>query len=192
MPQIEAPAEFLTALDSLKGHEFRRELHVTQIPPPAKIAPWAVALQAEVNDSAKLDPESYRGNARFVLLYDPQEQPAWDGRFRIVTYTQAPVDLDMGADSLLGEVAWTWLAESLANHSAAFHNLSGTVTRIQNETFGGLRLASSAIDLEVRASWSPARPDVSAHLLAWAEFAGMICGLVPEDVTSLPRHIEAV
>ncbi|WP_256618387.1 DUF3000 family protein [Trueperella pyogenes] len=50
------PAEFITALDSLKGHEFRPELHVAQIPGPTRIAPWAVALQVEVNDSLCLTP----------------------------------------------------------------------------------------------------------------------------------------
>lgn len=192
VPRIEAPAEFLTALDSLRGHAFRRELHISQIPPPAKIAPWAVALQAEVNNSLKLDPDFYRGNTRFVLLYDPEGQPAWDGTMRVVTFTNAPVDSDMGGDPLLGEVAWAWLGEALQAHSADFYNLSGTVTRNYNETFGGLYLASSAIDLEVRASWTPASADVSAHLTAWAEFAGMVCGLDPEGVTSLPRRIEVV
>ena len=140
----------------------------------------------------KLDPDFYRGNTRFVLLYDPEGQPAWDGTMRVVTFTNAPVDSDMGGDPLLGEVAWAWLGEALQAHSADFYNLSGTVTRNYNETFGGLYLASSAIDLEVRASWTPASADVSAHLTAWAEFAGMVCGLDPEGVTSLPRRIEVV
>ena len=192
MPQIEAPAEFLTALESLKGHVFRSELHVSQIPPPAKIAPWAVALQAEINDSASLDPDSYRGNARFVLLYDPEGQPAWDGTIRIVAYANAPVESDMGGDPLLGEVSWTWLAESLEARGAEYHNLTGTVTRNYNETFTGMHMTDSTIDLEVRASWSPDYADVSAHLDAWADFAASVCGLGPDGVAALPRSSGAL
>ena len=192
MPQIEAPAEFLTALESLKGHAFRSELHVSQIPPPAKIAPWAVALQAEINDSASLDPDSYRGNARFVLLYDPEGQPAWDGTIRIVAYANAPVESDMGGDPLLGEVSWTWLAESLEASGAEYHNLTGTVTRNYNETFTGMHMTDSTIDLEVRASWSPDYADVSAHLDAWADFAASVCGLGPDGVAALPRSSGAL
>ena len=186
VPRIEAPAEFLTALDSLRGHAFRRELHISQIPPPAKIAPWAVALQAEVNDSLKLDPDFYRGNTRFVLLYDPEGQPAWDGTMRVVTFTNAPVDSDMGGDPLLGEVAWAWLGEALQAHSADFYNLSGTVTRNYNETFGGLYLASSAIDLEVRASWTPNSEHLGEHLSGWADVMRRTAGIVPA------RHLEGV
>ena len=192
MPEIEAPAEFLTALESLKGHTFRDELHVSQIPPPAKIAPWAVALQAEINDSRSMDPDSYRGDARFVLLFDPEGQPAWDGPFRIVTYANAPVESDMGGDPLLGEVSWSWLAEALDLRGAEYHNLTGTVTRNYNETFTGMHMTDSTIDLEVRASWSPDYADVSAHLDAWADFAASVCGLGPDGVAALPRSSGAL
>lgn len=185
MPNPTAPQDFLTALESLKGHEFRPEIHVTQVPPPQRIAPWAVALQAEVNLSPTLDPDSYRGNTRFVLLYDPQDQPAWNGPFRIVTYTNAPVDSDMGGDPLLGEVAWSWLTDSL--NQSSYHSLSGTVTRNYNESFGENLLLQSLVDLEIRASWSPSHADISSHLRAWANFASIVCGLAPEGTYALPR-----
>ena len=192
MPEINAPANFLYALESLKDHSFRPELHVTQIPPPKKIAPWAVALQAEVNESGELDPDMYRGNAKFVLLHDPEGQPAWDGEFRVVTYVSAPVESDVADDPMLGEVAWSWLAEALDTRGAAYHNLTGTVTRIYNETFGGLVLSASRTEIEMRASWSPATADISEHLLAWADLTASACGLGPEGVSTLPRHFEAV
>ncbi|MCI1675243.1 MAG: DUF3000 domain-containing protein [Ancrocorticia sp.] len=191
VPEINAPSDFLRALDSLKDHRFRPELHVTQIPPPKRIAPWAVALQAEVNDSRDLDPDTYRGNAKFVLLYDPEGQPAWDGQFRIVAFVSAPAESDVADDPLLGEVAWSWLAEALRNRGAPFHNLTGTVTRIYNETFGGLTLSTSRTEIEIRASWSPDVPDVAAHLLAWADFAAAACGLGPVGVAALPPRFEA-
>lgn len=185
MPQINAPADFLVALESLKGHAFRRELHVTQIPPPKKIAPWAVALQTEVNTASDLDPDFYRGSAKFVVLFDPAGQPAWDGTFRIVTYFSAPVDEEMSADPLLGEVAWAWLGESLAEENAPFSNLTGTVTRNYNETFDGSALTAMRTDVEIRASWTPKHPDLSTHLQAWARSAATICGLGPDGVASI-------
>ncbi len=185
MTLLSAPPAFLEAMESLKGHSFRPEVHVTQIPPPTQIAPYAVALQAEINESRSLDPDFYRGNARFVLLHDPKGQPAWDGTFRIVTFLSAPLEEDMSADPLLGEVAWAWLGEALHAHNAGYMNMTGTVTRIFNETFSGSHLASSRTEMEMRVSWSPLNPDLSGHLQAWASFAATACGLAPEGVRTL-------
>lgn len=177
-------------MDSLRGHAFRSEIHIVQIPPPKRIAPWAVALQAEINDSATLDSDHYRGNARFVLLYDPEGQPAWDGPFRIVAYASAPVDRSIGDDPMLSEVAWAWLTEALAIRGAEYHNLTGTVTRLYNETFGGDALLAARTEIELRASWSPDTSDVSQHLQAWAQFAADACGLGPAGVSALPLWLE--
>ena len=189
VPEIVAPEEFLSALESLKGHEFRRELHVSQIPPPKRIAPWSVALLAEINESLELDPEYYRGESRFVFLYDPEGQSAWDGPMRIVSHAKAPVDTVMADDPLLGEAAWSWLVDALASNGAPYHNLTGTVTRVYNESFGGLDLNTMRTEIELRASWSPDDSDLSAHLRAWAELAASIAGLEPEGITSLSRRI---
>lgn len=189
MPDIVAPQEFLSALESLKGHDFRRELHVSQIPPPKRIAPWAVALLAEINDSDDLDPDFHRGESRFVFLYDSEGQSAWDGTMRIVTHAKAPVDSVMADDPLLGEAAWSWLVEALETNRAAHHNLTGTVTRVYNEAFGGLDLADMHTEIELRASWSPDDANLAPHLEAWAEFAASIAGLEPEGIASLPRRM---
>lgn len=190
--ETQPPPEFITALESLKGQSFRDELHVVQIPPPTRIAPWAVALQAEINDSATLDPDYYRGNAKFVVLYDPAGQPAWDGTFRIVMHAQAPMEAEMGDDPLLGEVAWSWLPEALDDQRASYHNLSGTVTRVFNETFGGLYIDSSRVELEIRASWTPKTEYLTEHLMAWAQYCAAMAGLAPADanITSLPRRVD--
>ncbi|MDD7466002.1 MAG: DUF3000 domain-containing protein [Actinomycetaceae bacterium] len=183
------PREFVTALESLKGLDFRAELHVNQIPPPTRIAPWAVALQAEINDSEQLDPDFYRGDAKFVVLYDPDGQLAWNGAFRIVLHSRAPMEADMGDDPLLGEVAWSWLTDALHQRGADFHSLSGTVTRVFNETFGDVTLDATRVDLEVRASWTPQTPYLGEHLQAWADFIGHLCGLGPHvpGLSALPR-----
>ncbi len=188
------PADFVTALESLKGQNFRPEFHLTQVPPPTKIAPWAVALQAEINDSVQKDPDYYRGNTKFVVLYNPEGELAWDGNFRVIIHAQAPAEADMGDDPLLGEVAWSWLRESLIAQGASFHNLNGTVTRVFNETFGNLTLNSARVDLEVRASWTPDTPYLTEHLLAWAKFADSLCGLPPysPDIHALPARFDKI
>ncbi|MDP9807138.1 hypothetical protein J2S70_001720 [Trueperella bonasi] len=186
------PADFVTALESLKGLEFRPEIHVGQIPGPTRIAPWAVALQAEVKD--RNDSDELRGSAKFVVLHDPDTQPAWNGTFRIVIHAQAPVDSVMGDDPLLGEVAWSWLQDGFDGAGASYHSLNGTVTRVFNETFGGLYLNSSRVDLEVRASWSPQTPYLTEHLRAWADFIASLSGLGPwsDQVSSLARKVDKV
>lgn len=188
------PEDFLTALESLKGHQFRPEFHLTQIPAPTRIAPWAVALQAEVNESPEKDPETYRGDTKFVVLYDPLGQTAWNGTFRIILHARAPMDHEMGADPLLGEVVWSWLHDSLMDFGASFHSLNGTVTRVFNETFGGLALNTSQIELELRASWTPNTPYLGEHLRAWASFSDRITGLPPvsDNISALPRRAERI
>lgn len=187
------PEEFITALESLKGQTFRPEFHLTQIPPPTQIAPYAVALQAELNPD-QADPEHLLGSAKFVVLYDPEEQPAWNGPFRIVINAQAPMDGEIGDDPLLGEVAWSWLTDALAQENAPYHSLNGTVTRVFNETFGDLHLNTARVDLEVRASWSPTNEQLTTHLHAWANFAAAVSGLGPwsPNVVPMPRKVDLV
>lgn len=188
------PEELVIALDSLKGLTFRPEVHVSQIPAPTRIAPYSVALQAEVNPSKDLDPDQLRGHAKFVMLYDPEGQPAWNGRFRIVVHAQAPFDSETGDDPMLGEVIWSYLTGALDAAGASFHSLNGTVTRAFNETFGGLYLDSSRLDAELRASWTPETKYLTEHLLAWADFAAQIAGLPPEgtNISSLPFKVDKI
>ena len=71
-----------------------------------------------------------------------------------------------------------------------YHHLSGTVTRVLSETFGGLVLQSNGTEMEVRASWTPNTVDLSPHLGAWVALLGALCGLEPieDGVTALgPR-----
>lgn len=194
MTTREPPADFVTALESLKGQTFRPELHIGQIPGPTRIAPWAVALQAEVNQTPNNDPDYLRGSGKFVVLHDPATQPAWNGTFRIVVHGQAPVDSTMGDDPLLGEVAWSWLRDALEDQGASYHSLNGTVTRVFNETFGGLHINSARVDLEVRASWTPQTPYLTEHVHAWANFTASLAGLGPwsEHVHSLARKVDRI
>ncbi len=123
---------------------------------------------------------------RFILLFDPAGSPVWDGNFRIVTYIRARLDAEMGNDALLGSVAWTWLVEALETHDAVHHNAGGTATRILSESYGSLEEREDTIDIELRASWTPANEFVREHLEAWSDMVCTFAGLPPLPAGVLP------
>lgn len=183
------PPDFEEALLSLRGRRQRSEVRLEEIPAPTRIAPFALALTAEINPTT--DPETLLGSGRFVVLHDPAGQSAWDGTFRVIVMARAQLEDELGGDPLLGEVGWAWLTDALASAGAGYHSLSGTVTRVLSESFGGLALRDREVEIEVRASWSPNTTDLGPHLTAWTELASSAAGLepLPEGVTALaPRR----
>lgn len=127
---------------------------------------------------------------RFILLHDPNGSDLWGGTFRIVTYIRAQLEADIGNDSLLGNVAWAWLVEFLDEHGARHSNAGGTATRILSESYGSLASRPDAIDIELRASWTPEGRDMRSHLDAWIDIVCTFAGLppVPDGVTLLPQR----
>ncbi len=206
------PPEFLHALGTLRKARCREELHLAEIPAPARLAPFAVALGAEVlpagpgtaatplHGPAAMamtaasgtadDDETELATGRFILLHDPDGSAVWDGEFRIVTYIRAQLEPEMGNDEMLGTVAWTWLVEALENHKAPYRAAGGTATRVLSESFGTLAERPGSIDIELRASWTPATSDVTAHLEAWSDMVCTFAGLppLPDGVTQLPNR----
>lgn len=198
------PSEFSDALDGLRSARRRSEVHLDEIPAPARLAPFAVALGAEVFDTTPVPPPLHGparallppreaqelATGRFILLYDPAGSAVWNGRFRIVTYIRAQLEPDMGNDAMLGSVAWTWLVEALDNHGARHHSTGGTTTRILSESYGTLEDRADTIDIELRASWSPGSSDVRFHLEAWSEMVCTFAGLppLPQGVAHLPHR----
>jgi hypothetical protein len=182
------PFEFEQALLSLRGHNLRPELHLQEVPPPTRVAPYALALTAEVNPTP--DPDTLLGSGRFVVLYDPAGQEAWNGSFRVIAMGTAKLERELGADPFLGEVGWAWLTDALSEEGARYHSLSGSVTRVLSESFGGLELRDFEVEIEIRASWTPVTHDLSAHLRAWALMTCSASGLppVPENVATLGRR----
>lgn len=179
------PAEFHAALASLRSAKTRRELSLSEVPAPSRLAPFGVALGAEI----VLGGEEL-ATGRFILLHDPQGSALWGGTFRVVTYIRAQLEPDIGNDSLLGNVAWAWLVESLEEQGARYGNAGGTATRILSESFGALAARADAIDLELRASWTPLSMSFAPHLEAWSNVVCTFAGLppVPDGVTLLPRR----
>lgn len=192
------------ALGALRRAKCRSELRLEEIPAPSRLAPYAVALGAEVIGpettrrpvhgpailaAAKAEPAEL-ATGRFILLHDPEGSEVWDGTFRIVTYIRAELEPEMGNDSMLGSVAWTWLVEALENHAAPYRSAGGTATRILSESYGTLADRQDTIDIELRASWTPAGSDVKAHLEAWSDMVCTFAGLppLPDGVSPLPHR----
>ena len=199
------PAEFLDALAGLRKAARRSEIRLEEVPAPSRLAPFAVALGAEVFEATLAPPIPVHGPARslvvapdpeelatgrFILLYDPAGSEVWNGRFRIVTYIRAQLEADMGNDALLGSVAWTWLAEALQNRGARHHSAGGTATRILSESYGMLGDRPDTIDIELRASWTPDTSSVQRHLEAWTDMVCTFAGLppLPAGVAHLPHR----
>ena len=182
------PESFLTALGHLRRTRPRREALVEELPAPKRLAPYAVALRAEVADAASEDGELL-ATGRFILLHDPAGQEAWGGTFRVVIYIRAELEPEMGNDPLLAEVAWTWLADSLSQHGVDFSHAGGTATRILSESFGSLESREPTNDVELRASWTPTGARFGVHLEAWADMVCSFAGLppLPDGVVALPH-----
>ena len=183
------PAEFEAALDAVRAASPRAELRVSEIPAPGSLAPFAVALSADVAPS-RHEVDSDLGTGRFVLLYDPTEPEAWGGRFRVVCFAQAPLETDIGLDPFLADVAWSWLVDALDARGARYIAASGTATKILSTGFGELARQGDGAQIEVRASWTPLAAAVGPHVEGWGELLCMLAGLPPrsEGVTALPRR----
>ncbi len=194
----DVPAPFAAALASLRAQRPRPEVRLAEIPGPTRIAPFSVALEGEVLDARpgpdRPGPGEDAGEVatgRFVVLHDPAGQETWRGTFRVVTLVRATLEPELAADPLLAEVAWSWVTEALEAASVEQVALGGTVTRVLSQSFGALAGTPDAVDLELRASWTPTGTDLGAHLAVWADLMSTAGGLppLPDGVTALaPRR----
>lgn len=181
-------ALFDEAAASLLGMVWRPELSVEEIPAPQRIAPYAVAIAADVDHD-----EQEVGNGRLVLLHDLQGNPAWDGTFRCVTFARAMVDPEMAADPLLADVGWSWLQDALERRDATYTAPSGTVTAVSSKSFGSMEDDPQKAEVEIRASWTPVLTtgdELVAHVEAWQDLLCMVSGLplLPDGVVPIPLH----
>ncbi|GAA0941046.1 DUF3000 domain-containing protein [Actinocorallia libanotica] len=181
-PPNGVPASFQRAVESfraaLEGDPERPELEFEEMPAPQRLAPHSAALSAAVvRDDAEL------AVGRLILLHDPKGRPGWDGGFRLVAYVRAELEPDIADDPLIGEVAWSWLTEALAEAGSSAE--SGTITRAVSESFGSKQDEPATTELELRASWSPSGQDMRDHVRAWSEVMCMAAGLPPRGVRDL-------
>lgn len=176
------PATFTHALESLRSVRLRSEVQLDEAPAPQRLAPFAVALTADV-----IVRDDELASGRFVVLHNPDGHDAWDGTFRVVTFARALLDPEMASDPMVTEVGWAWLVEALAQQAAAYHSPSGTVTRVTSESFGAMADRPTTAEIEVRASWTPNGDDLANHLSGWADLLCTAAGIppVPAGVVSL-------
>jgi Protein of unknown function (DUF3000) len=190
-------AEFTRAITEVAAEmtaqrQLRPELGLDAEEPPRRLAPLAHAVAATVyladlpsvaSPGAPADDDGAIGWGRFVLLFDAAGQPGWDGKYRIIGYVQAELEPELAADPLVNEVGWSWLTEALDGHTTGYRNISGTVTAVVTQGFGGKQDEPVSTGFELRASWSPVLSGESAglggHLAAWCEVVCTAAGLPP-------------
>lgn len=168
---------FEDAVARIRDTVFRVDFSAREIAAPAGLAPQAIALAGDVRPDEPGTDSAY-GTGRFILLHDAEMPAGWNGAWRIVCFAQAPLEPEIGVDSLLADVAWSWLTDALQANEAGYHSPSGTATKTLSKGFGSLADEGDAAQIELRASWSPTS-NPAAHVQAWAELVCMLAGLPP-------------
>lgn len=186
---LQPPAAFAAAVKAVRAAALRPELTISEIAAPGGVAPFSIALAADVTP-ARHGNDSELGTGRFILLHDPDEPEAWGGAFRVVCFAQAPLEAEIGVDPFLADVAWSWLVDALDSRGAKYSSASGTATKTLSTGFGELATQEDVAQIELRASWSPFDHDITSHVEAWGELLCMLAGLPPaaEGVSLLSAH----
>lgn len=185
--------KFAEAVEQLRHAHLREELAIRETPAPESIAPESFALagglkqQDMTDDSAAV--ESGFGVGRLVLLHDPDAADEWGGEFRVICYAQAPLELEIGVDPFISDVAWSWLLDALDTRSAEYTFISGTATKVLSSGFGTLEGQGDGAHLELRASWTPLGGNFAVHAEAWSELLCLLAGLPhQEGIESIAAH----
>lgn len=159
----------------------RPEFIWREIPAPSRMAPSAWAATGEI-----MSHEDELASGRLVILHDPEGQDSWDGTYRMVALVQAQLEPEFAVESMLGDVAWSWVTESLELHGADSRELGCTATRVVSQSYGALASRPSTVDVEMRVSWTPSEddtdgdaPDLAPHFAAWTAMLAAAGGLPP-------------
>ncbi|HEX7350413.1 DUF3000 domain-containing protein [Brachybacterium sp.] len=141
---------FRAVIDAMTTAPQRAEFEWRTIPAPSRMAPstWACTGEILVHDDEL-------ASGRLVILHDPEGQESWDGTYRMVALVQAQLEPEFAVESMLGDVAWSWVTESLELHGADARELGCTATRVVSQSYGALASRPSTVDVEMRVSWTP-------------------------------------
>ena len=175
--------EFALSTRALSHAPVRHEVQWEEIPAPSRLAPFAWAAQAEI-----LAHEQELASGKFIALHDPAGRDEWGGNTRIVTLMQARLEHEFALETMLADVAWSWVTESLELAEAQAHHLGCTVTRVISQSYGELAVRPTTVDVEMRASWSPASLELDAHFGAWTAMLCAAGGLPPQPLHVHPLH----
>ena len=169
----EQNSTFDQLIEEVRHAPLRPEVTTEEVPAPLKLAPYSLAVAAEV-----LEGEDDLSNGRLVLLYDHELVEAWQGNIRLVTFTKARIEPDLAQDPLLTQVGWTWLLDCLKERNAIAKELSGTVTRTSSESYGEIDNHPLPGTIEIRASWT-VEQNLGLHVAAWGDLLCQAAGLQP-------------
>lgn len=177
--------EFELACTQIRNARIRPELVWQEIPSPERTVARSFALAAGVQQGSSENTalESPAGAGRFLLLGDPPSREEWGAPFRVVCYAQAPLEIEIGLDPFIAEVAWSWLIDALSLRGATYEHIAGTATKVLSEGFGQLAPQGKGAQLELRASWTPTGTDFSAHAEAWSEVLCSLAGFPHQEGT---------
>lgn len=191
MKSLDGSSEpFTQAVADILQGVFRPEFVIEEGPAPARLAPHALALTAEMTD---IDDDTASG--RFVLLHDPDGVEEWGGTFRIVVFVRARPEPDVVHDPMVREVAWSWITD--ATRGIHCTNVGGTITTTVGESFGTMMDRPDELVVELRASWTPQEDErgelldsLAQHCGAWMSLLEVAAGLepLPEGVTPVSRR----
>ncbi|MGN6608262.1 MAG: DUF3000 domain-containing protein [Jatrophihabitans sp.] len=179
-----APALFRDTVAALEATALRREVRLSPLRAPQRLAPWSHAVAADVLGADGIE----LATGRLVLLHDPDGEEAWDGLLRLVAYASAEIDPEIGVDILLPTVGWSWLTEALTDRGATYRAAGGTVTQTNSTRFGDIAGPVSSVSIEIRASWTADDTALDRHLLAFADLLCTAAGLPPEGVAVLSNR----
>jgi hypothetical protein len=182
---------FLAEVDELRAISFPNDITIVETPAPKRLAPYGIALTADLNDDENPAADEALASGRLVLLHDPAGPEEWNGPTRAVLFMRATVDPEVADDPLLPEVAWSWMEEALERHGAGAREASGTVTRTTSMAFGGIGQGDSPGAVEIRASWTPDGP-LEAQVRAWLDLLRVTVGqpVLPAAVTPLRPRLQ--
>jgi hypothetical protein len=141
---------FRAVIDAMTSAPQRADFTWRTIPAPSRMAPstWACTGEILVHDDEL-------ASGRLVILHDPAGQESWDGTYRMVALVQAQLEPEFAIESMLGDVAWSWVTEALELHDAEARELGCTATRVVSQSYGALASRPSTVDVEMRVSWTP-------------------------------------
>lgn len=180
-----AARAFRTAIEEMTRAALRPEVAWRDIPAPGRMAPHTWAAEGEV-----LLHDDELASGRIVILHDPAGEESWQGEYRMVALVQAQLEPEFAIESMLGDVAWSWVTESLELNGAQARELGCTATRVVSQSYGALASRPSTVDVEMRVSWTPDTPatgaDLGPHFAAWTAMLAAAGGLPPAPAQVAP------
>jgi hypothetical protein len=176
-----AARAFRASIEEMTRTPLRPEVQWNAIPAPSRMAPFTWAASAEV-----LLHEDEVANGRLVILHDPDGEDSWQGTYRMVVLVQAQLEPEFAIESMLGDVAWSWVTESLELFDAEARELGCTATRVVSQSYGALAARPSTVDVEMRVSWTPTSDVLGPHFAAWSAMLAAAGGLPPAPAQVAP------